>query len=114
MDGPPVRQRYTLVDIAGRAEEVADFVEGSAEAMSRIEILEAAHRAVASFYSSVILFQHVVFVLAGAVVDVGAEFVGNGLGVAGVAVGGDLLGLDLGDRPGGAGKNSLEEMLLGN
>ncbi len=35
-------------------------------------------------------------------IDVRAEFVGNGLGVAGVSVGGDLLGLDLGNRPGGA------------
>ena len=35
-------------------------------------------------------------------VNVRAEFVGDGLGVAGVAVGGDLLGLDLGDRLGGA------------
>jgi hypothetical protein len=57
---------------------------------------------------------HVVFVLTGAMVDVLAKFLGNGLGIAGVSVGGDLLGLDLGDRPGGAGKNSLEEMLLGN
>ena len=70
--------------------------------MSRIEVLEAAHRPVASFYAPVILFQHVVFVLAGAVVDVRAEFLGDGLRVAGMTVGGDLLGLDLGDRPGGA------------
>src|SRR5918993_1882238 len=47
-----------------------------------------------------ILFHHVVFVLTGA--DVLAKFLGNGLGIAGVAVGGDLLGLDLGDRSGGA------------
>ena len=70
--------------------------------MSRIEVLEAAHRPVASFYAPVILFDHVVFVLAGAVVNVRAEFVGDGLGIAGMAVGGDLLGLDLGDRSGGA------------
>jgi hypothetical protein len=50
----------------------------------------------------VILFHHVVFVLAGAVVDVCAEFVGDSLGIAGMTVGGDLLGLDLGDRSGGA------------
>ena len=49
-----------------------------------------------------ILFHYVVFVLTGAVVDVRAEFVGNGLGVAGMAFGGDLLGLDLSDRSGGA------------
>jgi hypothetical protein len=36
------------------------------------------------------------------VINVRAEFVGNGLGIAGMAVGGDLLGLDLGDRSGGA------------
>src|SRR4051812_40419801 len=70
--------------------------------MSRIERLEAAHRAVASFYAPVILFHHVVFVLTGAVINVRAEFVGDGLGIAGVPVGGDLLGLDLGDRLGGA------------
>jgi hypothetical protein len=46
-----------------------------------------------------ILFDHVVFILTGTVVDVGAEFVGDG---PGMAVGGDLLGLDLGDRPGRA------------
>ncbi len=44
----------------------------------------------------------VVFILTGAVIDAGAEFVGNGLGIAGMAVGSDPLGLDLGDRPGGA------------
>ena len=69
--------------------------------MSRIEILEAPHWPVASFYAPMILFDHVVFVLAGTMVDAGAEFVGDGLGVAGMAVGGDLLRLDLGDRPGG-------------
>jgi hypothetical protein len=36
------------------------------------------------------------------VVDVRAELLGDGLGIAGVSVGGDPLGLDLGDRPGGA------------
>jgi transposase len=70
--------------------------------MSRIEVLEAAHRPIASFYAPVILFQHVVFILAGAVVDIRAEFLGDGPGIAGVAVGGDLLGFDLGDRPGRA------------
>src|SRR4051794_37534805 len=39
----------------------------------------------------------VVFVLTGAVLDVGAEFLGDDLGVAGMAVGRDLLRLDLGD-----------------
>src|SRR3954451_9316238 len=102
MDSPAVSQRNVLVDGAGRAQEVADLVEGPAEAMSRIEILEAAHGPVAPFYAPVILFDHVIFVLTGAVVDVRAEFVGNGLGIAGVPVSGDLLGLDLGDRPGGA------------
>ena len=70
-----MRQRNTLVDIAGRAQEVADLIEGPAEAMSRLERLEAAHGPVAPFYAPVILFQHVVFILAGAVVDVRAEFV---------------------------------------
>jgi hypothetical protein len=68
--------------------------------MSRIEVLEAAHRAVAPFYAPVILFHHVVLVLTGA--DVRAKFLGDSLGIAGVPVSGDLLGLDLGDRPGGA------------
>jgi hypothetical protein len=40
----------------------------------------------------VILLDHVVFILTGAVVDVRAEFVGEGPGIAGMAVGGDLLG----------------------
>jgi hypothetical protein len=70
--------------------------------MSRVEIPEAAHRPIASFYAPVILFDDVVFVLTGAVINVRAGFVGNGPGIAGVSVGGDLLGLDLGDRPGGA------------
>src|SRR4051794_21157026 len=102
MDSPAVSQRNVLVDVAGRAQEVADLIEGPAEAMSRIEVLEAAHRPVASFYAPMILFDHVVFVLAGAVVNVRAEFVGDGLGIAGMAVGGDRLGLDLCDRLGGA------------
>ena len=74
--------------------------------MGRIEILEPAQ--VASFYAPVILFQHVVLVLAGAVVDVLAQFLGDGLGIAGTAAGRDLFGLDLSDgfreaeeRPGG-------------
>ena len=46
--------------------------------------------------------QHVVVILAGTMINVGAEFLGDGLGIAGMAVGRDLLGLDLGDRPGGA------------
>jgi hypothetical protein len=52
--------------------------------MSRIEVLEATHRPVAPLYPSVILFDHVVFILTGAVINVGAEFVGNGLGIAGM------------------------------
>ena len=44
----------------------------------------------------VILFDHVVFILTGAVVDLIAEFLGDGLGVAGMAVGGGPLGLDPG------------------
>src|SRR3954451_3011843 len=75
--------------------------------MSRIEVLEATHRPVAPFYSPVILFDHVVFILTGAVVDLIAEFLG--VGAAGMAVGGDLLGLDLGDRSGRA-----EEFLGGS
>src|SRR5215203_3690529 len=102
MNGPPMGERNFLIDVAGRAEEVADLVEGPAEALSRIEVLEAPHWPIASFYAPVILFDHVVFILTGTVVDIGAEFLGDGLGVAGMAVGGDLLGLDLGDRPGGA------------
>ena len=54
-----------------------------------------------------ILFHHVVFVLAGAVVDVRAEFLGDGLGIAGVSVGRDLLGLDLGDRDLAERRNAL-------
>ena len=80
VDDPPTGERDVLVDVAGRAQEVADLVEGSTEAMSRIEVLEAAHRPVAPFDAPVILFQHVVFVLAGAVVDVRAELVSDGLG----------------------------------
>src|SRR3954470_19493600 len=102
MDSPAVSQRNVLVDEAGRAQEVADLIEGPAEALSRIEVLEAAHRPVASFYAPVILFDHVVFVLAGAVVELCAEFVGDSLGIAGVPVSDDLLGLDLGDGSGGA------------
>src|SRR5687768_13858116 len=102
MDDPPTGERDVLVDIAGRSQEVADLIEGAAEAMSRIEILEAAHRPIACFYAPVILFDHVIFILTGAMIDVRAEFVGDGPGVAGVSVGGDLLGLDLGDRPGRA------------
>src|SRR3954469_23997608 len=100
MDSPAVSQRNVLVDIAGRTQEVADLIEGPAEAMSRIEVLEAAHGPVAPFYSSVIQFRHVILILAGAVVDIRAEFLGDGFGIAGVAVGRDLFGLDLGDRPG--------------
>ena len=54
VDVPPTGERNLLVDVAGRAQEVADLVEGPAEALSRIEILEAAQ--VASFDAPVILF----------------------------------------------------------
>src|SRR3954467_3013082 len=63
--------------------------------MSRIEILEAAHRPVAPLYPSVILFNHVVFILAGAGIHVRAGLPGAGPGTAGVSVGGDLLGLEI-------------------
>ena len=56
MDRPSPGRGHVLPAPGGRAQEVADLVEGPAEAMSRIEILEAAHRAVASFYAPVILF----------------------------------------------------------
>jgi hypothetical protein len=98
----PTGERNVLVDIADQTQEIADLIEGPAEAMSRIEVLEAAHGPVAPFHSSVILFQHVVLILAGAVVDIRAEFLGDGFGIAGVSVGGDLFGLNLGDRPGRA------------
>ncbi len=42
------------------------------------------------------------FILTGAVVGFRAEFVGDGRGATGMAVGGDLFGLDLVDQPGGA------------
>jgi len=82
VDSPAAGKRDVLVDVGSRTQKVANLVEGAAEAMSRIEILEPAHRPVASFYPSVILFDHVVFILAGAVIDIRAEFVGDGLGVA--------------------------------
>src|SRR4051794_39760809 len=97
MNGPPTGERNVLVDVAGRTQEVADLIKAAAEAMSRIEVLEPAHRPVAPLYPSVILFHHVVFILTGTMINVGAEFVGDGLGIAGVPVSGDLLGLDLGD-----------------
>src|SRR3954470_16411037 len=102
VDGPATSERDVLVDVGSRSQAVADLIKGSAEALSRIEVLEASHWPVASFYAPVILFDHVVFILTGTVVDVGAEFLGDGLGIAGMAVGGDLLGLDLGNRPGRA------------
>src|SRR4051812_8376987 len=102
VNGPAAGEGDVLVDGAGRSQEVVGLVEGAAEAMSRIEVLEPAHRSIASFYAPVILLDHVVFILTGAVINVRAEFLGDGPGIAGVAVGGDLLGLDLGDRLGGA------------
>jgi hypothetical protein len=102
MNDPPTGERDVLIDVAGWAQEVAGFVESSTEAMSLIEVLEPAHRSIASFYAPVILFDHVVFILTGAVINLHAEFLGDGPGIAGMAVGGDLLGLDLGDRSGGA------------
>ena len=44
VDDSPTGERDGLVDVAGRTQEVADLIKGPAEAMSRIEILEAAHR----------------------------------------------------------------------
>jgi hypothetical protein len=49
VDNPPTGERDGLVDGVGRAQEVADLIKGPAEAMSRIEILEAAQ--VAPFYA---------------------------------------------------------------
>lgn len=100
MDDPSAGERNRLVDVGSRTEEVADFVKGAAEAMSRIEIPEAAHRPVAPLYSPVMLFDYVVFILTGTMVDVRAEFVGDDPGITGMAVGGDLLRFDLGDRSG--------------
>jgi hypothetical protein len=53
---PAAGKRDVLVDVGSRSQKVANLVEGAAEALSRIEILEAPHRAVAPFYPSVILF----------------------------------------------------------
>src|SRR4051794_39157184 len=38
MDSPAVSQRNVLVDVAGRAQEVADLIEGPAEAIKFIPI----------------------------------------------------------------------------
>ena len=59
--------------------------------MGRAELVEPAHGAVAPLYSPMILFQHVVLVLAGAMRHVVAEFLRDGLGITGVAIGRDLL-----------------------
>ena len=64
------------------------------------ELLEPAHRIVAAFDAPVILLQDVVLVLAGPVLHGLAEFLGDGLGITGVAVGRDAIRLDLSDRLG--------------
>jgi hypothetical protein len=102
MMSSPAGEGDCLIEKAGWAQKVADLIEGSAEAMSGVKLLEAAHRTIASLDPSVILFQHVVFVLISPMFHSFPEFLGDGRGIAGVAVGGDLLGLDLGDRPGRA------------
>jgi hypothetical protein len=60
MDRPSTRRRHMLLAPGGRSEEVAHFVVGSAEAGGAGVGLETSHRAVAPFYSPVILFQMVV------------------------------------------------------
>ena len=102
MMGSPAGEGDRLVEVAGWAQKVADLVKRSAEPIGGAELFEAAHGAVASLYAPMILFEHVVLVLAGPVVDVRAEFLGDGLGIVGMAIGGDLLGLDLSDGLGRA------------
>src|SRR3954464_12088304 len=101
MMGPPAGEGDCLIEKAGRAQKVAILVERPAEPLGGAELLEAAHRTVAPFDPSVILFQHIIFVLAGAMLHTIPEFLSNGCRIAGVAIGRDLLRLDLSDRSGG-------------
>jgi hypothetical protein len=91
---PAVRERRLAMSAATMDRLLADVREQAQGRRRR----RTAHRPVTSFDSPVILFHHGVFVLAGAMIDVPAEFLGDGLGIVAVVVGGDPLGLDLGER----------------
>src|SRR3712207_1940488 len=102
MMSSPASQRNRLIELRGWPQDIANLVERPTEPMGGPELLEAAHRPGAPFEASVILFQHIIFVLVSPMFHTFPEFFGNGCGVAGVAIGRDLLRLDLSDRLGGA------------
>jgi hypothetical protein len=60
MDRPSTRRGHVLLAPGGWSEKVAHLVMGPAEAGSAEVVLEAPHRPVAPFYSSMILFQMVI------------------------------------------------------
>jgi hypothetical protein len=102
MMGSPAGEGDRLVEVAGWAQKVADLVKRSAEPIGGAELFEAAHGTIAPLDSPVILFQHIVFVLICPMFYTFPEFFGDGRGIAAVAIGRDLLGLDLSDRVGRA------------
>src|SRR5919202_1523216 len=92
-----------MLVVAGTgAEEVAELVVASTEALRCSEALEAPHTSCAPFHAPMILFQSVILVYAGPVHDVTPQCRADGTRVGAVPVRGDTLGRDTGDRLGRA------------
>src|SRR5215213_3737028 len=88
-----------LVVAGAEAEEVAELVVASTEALGRGEALETPHTSCAPFHAAVVLLQSVVFVGAGPVRDPPAEHGADRPRVGAVPVRGDAVRGDAGDGP---------------
>src|SRR3712207_2597034 len=82
----------TLFRSSAEAEEVAELIVASTEALGRGEALEPAHTSRAPFHAAVVLLKPVVFVDAGPMHDPPAEHRADRPRVGAVAVRGDALG----------------------
>ena len=87
-----------LVVMESRTEMVAQFVVSSTEPRGGSGTLKAAHRPVSAFQATMVLFQSIVFVAAGPMANILAQLSPDRLRIAVMAIGGNPLGYDAGDR----------------
>ena len=83
-----------LIVVGARAEEVAELVIASTEALRGCEALEPAHTSRAPFHAPVVLLEPIVLVDAGPVLDIAAERAADRPRVGAVAIRGDALRSD--------------------
>ena len=90
--------RDMLVRQGSNAEEISDLVKRTAKSLRRRHALEATHRSVSIFDPTVILFEPVIQVHAGAMQNIFAKFTLDGPWVAIMTIGGDAIRDDTSHR----------------